>query len=63
MAKIKDEKQYKAIMARIDELFSETDENTSPDAPRLQELDRLSALVEEYEKEHSDARLGSGMTE
>ena len=55
MAKIKDEKQYKAIMARIDELFSETDENTSPDDPRLQELDRLSALVEEYEKEHSNS--------
>ena len=39
MAQIKDEKQYKAMMARIDELFFETD-------------DLLSALVEEYEKEH-----------
>ena len=52
MAQIKDEKQYKAMMARIDQLFFETDENTPGDDPRLQELDVLSALVEEYEKEH-----------
>lgn len=52
MAQIKDEKQYKAMMVRIDQLFFETDENTSADDPRLQELDVLSALVEEYEKEH-----------
>ena len=53
MAQIKDEKQYKAMMARIDELFFETDENTPSDDPRLQELDVLSALVEEYEQENS----------
>ena len=52
MAQIKDEKQYKAIMTRIDELFFETDERTPAEDPRLQELDMLSALVEEYEKEH-----------
>lgn len=52
MAQIKDEIQYKAMMARIDELFFETDENTPADDPRFQELDLLSALVEEYEKEH-----------
>ncbi len=52
MAQIKDEKQYKAMMARIDELFFETDENTPSDDPRLQELDVLSALVEEYEQEN-----------
>ena len=52
MAQIKDEKQYKAMMARIDELFFETDENTPADDARLQELERLSALVGEYEKEH-----------
>ena len=52
MAQIKDEKQYKAMMARIDQLFFETDENTPVDDPRLQELDLLTALVEEYEKEH-----------
>ena len=51
MAQIKNEKQYKAMMARIDELFFETDESTPDDDPRLQELDLLSALVEEYEKE------------
>ena len=51
MAQIKDDKQYKAIMARIDELFFATDENTPEDDPRLMELDMLSALVEEYEKE------------
>ena len=31
MAQIKDEKQYNAIMARIDQLFFETDENTPAD--------------------------------
>ena len=40
------------MMARIDELFFDTNENTPPDDPRLIELDVLSALVEEYEKEH-----------
>lgn len=51
MAQIKNEKEYKAIMTRIDELFFATDENTPKDDPRLVELDVLSALVEEYEKE------------
>lgn len=52
MAQIKDEQQYRAMLGRIDELFFETDENTPAHDPRLQELDILSALVEEYEKEH-----------
>lgn len=52
MATIKSEKQYKAIMARIDELFFATDENAPADDRRLLELDALSAMVEEYEKEH-----------
>ena len=52
MAQIKSESQYKAIMSRIDELFFATDENTPKDDPRLVELDVLSALVEEYEKEY-----------
>lgn len=51
MAHIKTEKEYAAIMARIDQLFFETNENTQTDDPRLVELDMLSALVEEYEKE------------
>ena len=52
MAKIKDERQYNAIMKRIDDLFFETGENTPSNDPRLVELDILSELVEEYEKEH-----------
>ena len=51
MAHIKTEKEHTAIMARIDQLFCETNENTPADDPRLVELDMLSALVEEYEKE------------
>jgi HTH-type transcriptional regulator/antitoxin HigA len=51
MAHIKTEKEYAAIMTRIDQLFYETDENTPVEDPRLIELDMLSALVEEYEKE------------
>ncbi len=52
MAQIKSKEQYDAIMARIDELFFATDENTPKSDKRLLELDALSALVEEYEKEH-----------
>ncbi len=52
MSQIKNEKQYKAMMARIDEIFFDTDDNTPEDDPRLLELDLLSFLVEEYEKEH-----------
>lgn len=53
MAHIKNEEQYNAMMARIDQLFFETNEKTPADDPRLMELDLLSSLVEEYEKEHS----------
>jgi HTH-type transcriptional regulator/antitoxin HigA len=52
MAHIKTEQQYNAIMKRIDQLFFETDETTSSDDPRLVELDLLSSLIEEYEKEN-----------
>ena len=52
MSQIKSEAQYKAMLARIDELFFATDEKTPSDDPRLLELDLLSSLVEEYEKEH-----------
>ena len=52
MAQIKSKEQYDAIMARIDELFFATDENTPKDDKRLLELDVLSAMVEEYEQEH-----------
>ena len=62
MSQIKSEKQYKAMMARIDELFFETDENTPADDPRLLELDLLSSLVEEYEKEHFPIEIPSLVT-
>ena len=52
MAQIKSKKQYYAIMARIDELFFATGENTPKDDKRLIELDILSSMVEEYEQEH-----------
>ena len=48
MVQIKNERQYNAIMKRIDALFFETGEDTPSDDPRLVELDLLSALVEEY---------------
>lgn len=54
-SRIKTEKQYKSIMKRIDELFFTTDESTPANDPRLVELDVLSALVEEYEKEEFEA--------
>ena len=53
MASIQDEKQYKAMMARVDELFFATDENTPENDVRLVELDHLSSLIEEYEKDYS----------
>ena len=59
MSQIKDDKQYKAMMARIDEIFFNTDENTPEDDPRLLELDILSALVEEYEKERCHIEIPS----
>lgn len=37
MARIADEKQYRAMMARIDELFFATDEHTPADDPCLLE--------------------------
>ena len=59
MAQIKSKEQYDAIMARIDELFFATDENTPKDDKRLLELDVLSAMVEEYEQEHFPIRTPS----
>lgn len=51
MAQIKDEKHYQALLKRIEEIFFQTDGDTPQDDPRLLELDLLSAMVEEYEKE------------
>lgn len=52
MAYIKTDKEYKAIMDRIDQLLFDTDEATPSDDPRLIELDMLAAQIEEYEKEN-----------
>lgn len=51
MEVINDENDYQEVMKRIDELIFETNEDTPIDDPRLQELDRLAALVESYEKQ------------
>ena len=58
MALIQNERQYEAMLARVDELFFETDEETSPYDPRLVELDMLAALIEEYEKEGTNPLNG-----
>ena len=52
MARLENEYQYNAVMERVDKLFFETNEDTLPNDPRLVELDILSELIEEYEKEH-----------
>lgn len=59
MAQIKSKEKYDAIMARIDELFFATDENTPKDDKRLLALDALSGMVEEYEQEHFPIRTPS----
>lgn len=51
MAYIKTEKEYAAVMSRIDQLIFETTDDTPVDDPRMKELDVLSAQAEEYEKE------------
>ena len=51
MEVINNENGYQEVMKRIDELIFETNEDTPIDDPRLQELDRLAALVESYEKQ------------
>ena len=51
MEVINNENDYQEVMKRIDELIFETNEDTPIDDPRLQELDRLAALVESYEKQ------------
>lgn len=59
MAQVKNESEYKVILARVDELFFSTDENTPKDDPRLVELDILTKLVEEYEAEICPIELPS----
>ena len=53
MARIKTEKEYEAVMARIDELLPLTwGDNVPEDSPENIELNRLSDLVAEYEDVH-----------
>lgn len=53
MAQIKTEKEYKATMARIDELLPLTWQDGTPeDSPENIELELLSELVAEYEDIH-----------
>ena len=51
MAKIKTEKQYKAACARIEELLKVVSNNTPTDDNNFLELDLISDLVADYEKE------------
>lgn len=55
MIRIKTENQYRAILARIDEILRTiTDENGEDNMPHnlVVELEMMSDLVEEHEKEH-----------
>ena len=52
MSQIETEQDYKAAMARIDELLFITSDELPIDDPNIKELVLLSDLVEEYEKEH-----------
>ena len=62
MEVINNENDYQEVMKRIDELIFETNEDTPIDDPRLQELDRLAAIVETYEKEVFDLSNASNFT-
>lgn len=55
MARIKTEEQYNVLLSRIDEILRTiTDDTPEEDMPHnlSVELDMISELVEEYEKEH-----------
>jgi len=52
MAKLKNEKEYRAALKRIDELLPITGDGTPDDDPNMLELDIISDLVEEYELVH-----------
>ena len=51
MKRIKSECQYNEVMARIEELLPLVTENTPEDDANAVELEHLSILVEDYEKE------------
>lgn len=52
MAQIKDEKQYRAALARIDELLKVCHNDTPATDKNMLELDLISDLVADYEEEH-----------
>jgi HTH-type transcriptional regulator/antitoxin HigA len=52
MKLITNQKEYEAIMARVDELVEIVDDDTSPNDRNYIELDFLADLVVAYEKEH-----------
>jgi HTH-type transcriptional regulator/antitoxin HigA len=52
MAQIKDEKQYEALLKRVEYLMEVVQEDTPQDNPDFIELDVLADLVEEYAIEH-----------
>lgn len=52
MAKIKDIKQYDAACSRIEELLKIVSNDTPTDDKNYLELDLLSDLVADYEKDH-----------
>ena len=52
MRMISNETEYKAIMARFDELVEIVDDNTPPTDKNYIELDFLTDLIVTYEKEH-----------
>lgn len=52
MKKIETEKEYEAMLSRIEELLPLVDDDTPETDRNYIELDILSALVEEYEQEY-----------
>ncbi len=52
MARIKDEKQYRAALNRIDDLLKVCSNETPATDKNMLELDMISDLVADYEEEH-----------
>lgn len=52
MIALRNDMEYRAVMKRIEELLSQTDDDTPADDYRMIELDLLSEAAEKYEQEH-----------
>lgn len=52
MKTIETQEQYDKAIHRIEELYRQTDEDTSIDNPLMIELDELGRMVEQYEDVH-----------